>query len=160
MQDSRAIHELLSARPLPSVILVADQGITTDRGLMDRVIENLRQGATVILCGCFSTRATMGGFTRLFARLGLPWHWGSYHRVDVSINREAVGNPLAGKLPVKFNHKAVFLQGAERSSVWYSSSGEAAVVFTQVGKGKLGYIGDVNGEKGTTQIILAMAGLL
>ena len=37
--------------------------------------------------------------------------------------------------------------------------GESAVLLARVGKGKLGYIGDVKGEKGSEAVVLVMCGL-
>lgn len=57
----------------------------------------------------------------------------------------------------------MYVKGPDRSAMWYTeppSSTEAAAAFAKVGNGKLGYIGDVNGEKDTTPVVLAMCGLL
>lgn len=46
---------------------------------------------------------------------------------------------------------------------WYTeseTSDEATVVFAKVGLGRLGYIGDVNGEESSDTVVLAMCGLL
>jgi len=55
------------------------------------------------------------------------------------------------------------VKNVEESAVWYAETGfsnEAAVVFANVGSGKLGYVGDVNAEEGSDVVILAMCGLL
>ncbi len=76
-------------------------------------------------------------------------------------------------LPNKYSQKAVFLTNvASDDSVYRPSSdsvtqshvflpepanpNEAAVAFTKVGEGWLGYIGDVNNEQGSQAVILSM----
>lgn len=154
---------ILSQEPPPSIILVADAALTRRRKLWERVIDRLREGATVVLAGCFSSMATAGQFNRFFARVGLPWEQGSYHRTTVSLRRGVVGAHLASRLPSAYSLKAVFVKNVERSAAWYTPSetpAEAAVVFAEVGLGRLGYVGDVNGEKSSEAVVLAMCGLL
>lgn len=61
--------------------------------------------------------------------------------------------------------KALRLQGADLRDNWYKGtsgfdgSADTAVIFTQVGKGRLGYIGDVNAEEESDKVILTMLGL-
>jgi hypothetical protein len=101
-------------------------------------------------------------FNRLFARIGLPWKRGSYTRETVKLRDAAAGPQLKGRLPATYSQKALFVQNVTRSAVWYAqsdSSSEAAVVLAAVGQGKLGYIGDVNGEEETEDVVLAMCGL-
>jgi ribonuclease HI len=158
-----AALSMLSQEPPPSVILVADAALTRQKKVWERVIDRLREGATVVLAGCFSSMVNMGEFNRFFARLGLPWERGSYHRTTVSLRSGVVGDDLVSRLPSAYSVKAVFVENVARSAAWYSSSetsNEAAVVFAEVGLGKLGYIGDVNGEKTSEVVVLAMCGLL
>ncbi|KAH6962030.1 hypothetical protein BKA56DRAFT_647580 [Ilyonectria sp. MPI-CAGE-AT-0026] len=143
---------MLRHQPPPSVILVVDGALTRQR-----------KGATVVLAGCFSSMMTGGQFNRFFARLGLPWQRGSYHRTDVSLRSGVVDGHLTSRLPSSYSQKALFVKGIERSAAWYTeseTSNEAAVVFAKVGSGRLGYVGDVNGEEGSNLAVLAMCGLL
>ncbi len=158
-----AAFSMLSQEPPPSVILVIDGALTRRRKVWDRVIDRLREGATVVLAGCFSSMVSEGQFTRFFARLGLPWKRGSYHRTTVNLCRGVVDGHLTSRLPSTYSQKALFVRNVERSAAWYSSgdtSDEAAVVFAKIGLGKLGYIGDVNGEESSDLVVLAMCGLL
>ncbi|KAH6649480.1 hypothetical protein F5144DRAFT_607639 [Chaetomium tenue] len=154
---------MLNGEPPPSVILVTDGAITRQQKLCERVIDLLRGGTTVILAGCFSSMVTQGQFNRFFARLGLPWQRGSYQRESVELRPQVVGDRLAARLPSSYSQKALFVANVESSEVWYAereTSNEAAVVFSKVGAGKLGYVGDVNGEEGSEAVVLAMCGLL
>ncbi|KAL2132138.1 hypothetical protein VTI74DRAFT_4144 [Chaetomium olivicolor] len=159
---SAALSVLNQEHP-PTVILVADGAIARQRQVWKCVIDRLRGGATVVLAGCFSSMVTMGQFDRFFARLGLPWRRGSYHRETVKLRRHVVGARLANRLPAAYSQKALFVKNVDRSAVWYTeeeTSNEAAVVFAEVGSGRLGYVGDVNGEEGSDAVVLAMCGLL
>ncbi|VUC37584.1 unnamed protein product [Clonostachys rosea] len=64
---------MLDQEPRPSVILVTDGSLARQRKLWERIIDHLRDGATVILAGMFSSMVNEGEFNRFFARLGLPW---------------------------------------------------------------------------------------
>ncbi|KAM5341510.1 hypothetical protein ACJ41O_014541 [Fusarium nematophilum] len=147
----------------PSVILVVDGALTRQRRVWECVIDRLREGATVVLAGCFSNMVNEGEFNRFFARVGLPWQRGSYHWTTVSLHRDAVDGYLASQLPSAYSQKALFARNVEISASWYTeggASGETAVAFAKVGSGRLGYIGDVNGEEGSDKVVLAMCGLL
>lgn len=158
-----AAISLLSGHSSPSVILVADGALTRHTRIWERVIDHLRGGAVVVLAGLFSSMVNRGQFDRFFAKLGLSWEQGSYHRTTVSLQRGIVGGNLTRLLPSEYCPKAVFVKNVGRSATWYASgdsSSEAAVVFADVGNGKLGYAGDVNGEESSNTVILAMCGLL
>jgi ribonuclease HI len=155
---------ILDQEPPPSVILLFDTAVTHQRNVLERVIDRLREGATVVLTGGFSSLATEGEFNRFFAKLGLSWERGSYTRTTVSLRSNAVSSRyLTSHLRSSCSQKAVFVKNVERSAAWYTSSdgsGEAAVALTNVGNGKLGYIGDVNEEEPSNMVVLAMCGLL
>jgi ribonuclease HI len=161
-----AAIEALSAEVPPSIILAADGAITRNKKVRERVIDCLHRGATVVLCGCFSSTVTEGEFNRFFASLGLPWVRGGYERVTVTLKPDIVGQDLAVRLPSSYSTKAQFAAGVVNSATWYTSKegwesrNQAAVAFINVGQGKLGYIGDVNGENESTVVVLAMCDLL
>jgi ribonuclease HI len=158
-----AALSILDQVPVPSVILIADSALTRRSKVWERVIDRLREGATVVVAGSFSSMVSTGQFNRFFARLGLSWEMGSYQRETVSLCTGVVSSNLIEHLPSAYSLKAVFVKKVERSAIWYASSSnsdEAAVVFTQVGKGRLGYIGDVNSQEDSDRIVLAMCGIL
>ncbi|KAI6352124.1 hypothetical protein MCOR25_009540 [Pyricularia grisea] len=152
----------LNQSPPPSVILVADGAITRQRKLFERVIDLLRGGATVVLAGCFSSFVNSGELDRTFATIGLPWTGGPYTRENVKLRSSAVPGEIVGRLPSAYTQKALFLSKVEEADKWYGRDGnhaEAAVAFARVGHGKLGYVGDVNGEDESDTVIMAMCGL-
>ncbi|KAK0746074.1 hypothetical protein B0T18DRAFT_438143 [Schizothecium vesticola] len=158
-----AAIRMLSFENRPSTILITDAAITRQRHVFERVADCLFQGTTVLLCGFFNSMVHVDEFRCFFAKLGLPWTRGSYHRTTVSMRRGVIGDPLASRLPTSYSQKAVFVKNIDRSAAWYAeheSSDEAAVAFARVGQGMLGYIGDVNGEEMSTSVVMAMCGLL
>ncbi|KAK6223968.1 hypothetical protein LQW54_000114 [Pestalotiopsis sp. IQ-011] len=150
---------LLNQEPAPSVILIFDGAVASLTKVWERIIDRLRGGATVIMAGGFSSFVNVGQFNRLFMKVGLPWKQGSYHRSTVSLRRQAVPSHLVGQLPATDNQKALFVQGVERSAIWYAeseASTEGAVAVAKVGKGRLAYLGDVNGEEASVAVISAL----
>ncbi|KAI1321701.1 hypothetical protein F5Y16DRAFT_416735 [Xylariaceae sp. FL0255] len=151
----------LTQSPPPSIILVTDAGVAHHMKVWERVIDCLRGGSTVVLAGCFSSFVNEGQFNRCFTKIGLPWKRGGYYRTDVSLRPGAVDDRLKTQLLPAYSQQCLYVQGVAGSDVWYAGHrDEAAVVFTKVGNGKLGYVGDVNGEKGSEVVVLAMLGLL
>lgn len=161
-----AAFQFLNQSPPPSVILITDGGIArkNQKKLWQRVIDHLRGGATVVLAGCFSSMLNTSEFDRFFALANVPWRRGSYYRTDVKLSRPAVPADIAEKLPASYSQKAQYIRNVEFPSRWYSETeridAEAAVAFGQVDSGFLGYVGDVNPEKGSESVVLAMCGLL
>ncbi|KAK0719115.1 hypothetical protein B0H67DRAFT_642499 [Lasiosphaeris hirsuta] len=150
-----ATLRMLNQEPAPAVILVADGAVTRQKKVRERVIDRLREGATVALAGCFSSTVSRGGFNSFFASLGLPWQQGSYYRTTVSLCLGATSAMVANRLPASYSQKALFVKNIEGSAAWYTEmefSNEAAVACTKVGLGSLGYVGDVNGEMESDEV--------
>jgi len=81
------------------------------------------------------------------------------------------------ELDKEYSQKALYVRGAPRTAALYVTLPEsrvesrvfaptsahdphqAAAVFQPYGKGYVGYLGDVNGEEGTSKAILALCGL-
>ncbi|KAK3326035.1 hypothetical protein B0H66DRAFT_573661 [Apodospora peruviana] len=154
----------LTQQPTPTVILVTDGAITRNKRAFDAVVDHLRKGSTAILACSFSSWVTLGEFNRFFIKLGLPWRRGPYYRTTFRLRPGASGAvPGAARLPASYSPKALLVSNVERSAAWYTeeaNSREAAVAWTKVGSGHLGYVGDVNGEDGSYNVVMAMCGLL
>ena len=154
---------MLNQEPPPTVILAVDGALTRQRKVLERVIDRLRNGATVVLAGCFSSIVNQGQFDRLFATIGLPWKRGSYYRTTANLHHDVVGSRLASQLPSAYSQKALYVKNVDKSATWYTPEGnpdEAAAVFARVGSGGLGYVGDCNAEDSSNTVVLAMCGLL
>jgi hypothetical protein len=105
--------------------------------------------------GLFSNFVRPNDIGPFFAKAGLQWSVGNYHHVNVSFNSDA----LEATLPVAYSLKAQFLRGVDASAILYGFDGEAAIAFGQFGEGRIGYVGDVNAEEGTSAALIAMCGL-
>lgn len=164
VSDCQTALAELSRTPLSTVILAADGAITRHQAVREKVLDRLHAGATVILAGQFSSLVNDGQFDRLMSNLGLPWKRGNYERSNLRLWRNAVGNAaLCEKLPPVYSAKAVFLRNVAPTGAWYTSEhdqGQVAVALARVGQGRLGYVGDVNGEILSNDVVLALCGLL
>jgi hypothetical protein len=162
----------------PKAVFLTDGALTTAKhaSLWDAVLQYARNGGTVICMGWFSSSVAFPDFKTFFAKAGLPWEGSSYVRCNTSLNRDHIPRNLDVSLEPIYSQKAVSLKGVDPSSAWYnptSGSTTQSMVFApeavditncpvamaSVGQGKLGYVGDVNGERGSTLVVLAMSGL-
>jgi ribonuclease HI len=143
----------------PAMILIADAAIARHREVWERTIDHMRNGATVVAAGCFSSMATTGEFQRLFTIAGLPWRRGSYHRADTRLQPRIIDEHLTSCLPISLYEKFIFVADLKQSEAWYDDQDtpdQAAVAFTKVGSGRLGYIGSVNTDQSSVRIASAM----
>ncbi|KAF9279100.1 hypothetical protein BGZ68_008139 [Mortierella alpina] len=179
-KDSTTATRLLSQLPKPVAVLITDEALTlpSNSAVWDAVLEYVRNGGTAVVMGLFPSFVEPDRIKPFFARAGLPWAAGSYNRTTLALNRAVVGEASVSKLPQSYSQKAVFVKNVESEHMWYqtdSSSvvqskvfaptsahkpGETAVAMATVGSGKLGYVGDVNAEDGSTAVVLAMCGFL
>ncbi|TBU44822.1 TPR-like protein [Dichomitus squalens] len=128
----------------------------------------------------YSNRIKPVHFRPFLARWGVPWDHGSYFRTTTALNPAGIPAPLEehALLP-SVSMKSLHVKGAPRAHAVYLPtagshieshvfapdrlSGEEAeespAVLASVGQGYLGYVGDVNGEKGSTCLILEMCGV-
>ena len=85
----------------------------------------------------------------------LPWTQGNYERSETKLNRKCTSIPREtfGKLPSSNNIKAVYLDGVDDKHNLYKNQRSSAVAFAPFGKGRVGFIGDVNSEKNSLEII-------
>jgi hypothetical protein len=106
----------------------------------------------------------------------LPWLFGEYFRTTVRLNSNAQRVPPHG-LPSEYSQKAVFLKNVVPDAARYLPSessvleslifavdpiknqDQTLVAFIAVGAGWLGYVEDVNSEKESDAVIMAMCGL-
>ncbi|RMZ85141.1 hypothetical protein DV738_g37, partial [Chaetothyriales sp. CBS 135597] len=177
--NTRQALDLLYGDIKPKAILVTDANIATPRNriVSEMLVEFAQNGGTVVHGGSFSSMIRPPDFNRLLEKTwNLPWKFGSYHRTIVALNKVADGIPPGVKLPSSYSQKAVFLTNVNKNAAWYLPTedsvvdsavfapnpvptNETPIVFAKVGKGWLGYIGDVNAEEGSDAVVLAMLGL-
>ncbi|KAF9566418.1 hypothetical protein EC968_003762 [Mortierella alpina] len=179
-ENSASAMRLLSQSPGPSAVLITDEALTRpqNRAVWDAVLEYVRGGGTAIVMGLFPSFVEPDNIKPFFARAGLNWEAGSYHRTTLALNTTVVDAASARKLPQSYSQKAVFVSNVAPENMWYKTdagsvvqsavfaptsahrTGETAVAMATIGSGKLGYVGDVNAEAGSNAVVLAMCGLL
>ncbi|KAI4865392.1 hypothetical protein F4820DRAFT_420307 [Hypoxylon rubiginosum] len=179
VKKAESAIRLLSEDPRPAAVLITDEALTLKENarVWEAVLQYVRQGGTSVAMGHFSSFVKPNKMKPFFSKAGLPWESAAYHRTTVVLNREAVGDSLAAHLPPKYSQKALFIKNVVPADAWYVTDedsvieshvfaptgahvvGESPVVLARVENGKLGYMGDVNAEAGSTDVVLAMCGL-
>ncbi|KAL6924026.1 hypothetical protein FSST1_001300 [Fusarium sambucinum] len=160
--SSQYALECLCGPSPPSMIIISDATVTRHRQVLERIIDRVRDGATVVLSGTFANMATTGEISRIFTIFGLPWKRGNYQGSELKLSTGIVDENLTGNLPRKMHIKTSLVKGVEPSMSWYTDpdiAGEAAVAFVKVGSGRLGYIGYTDYSE-NAKIARAMFGLI
>ncbi|KAI9803649.1 MAG: hypothetical protein M1833_000561 [Piccolia ochrophora] len=162
----------------PTAVIVTDCALTNRKysAVLKKVDAYVCMGGTVIFCGDFASSVRPDDLARFFSKWGLEWKPGSYQRTTTHLNRlvQLVPHPY---LPAAYSQKAVFLKGVAPQARLYIPTVESwteshvfpqepvkdleetPVAFQTIGKGRLGYIGDVNAEIGSHAVVRAMCGL-
>lgn len=172
-----AIRRLSEGTP-PMAVLVTDEALANDENsrVWEAVLQYVRQGGRCVVMGHFASFVPQLKIKPFFEKAGLEWEVGSYTKETCVINKEAVEHGLAVLLPASYTQQAVFVKNVALEEAWFATEegesvvrvrppksaetkGEAPIALAQVGEGKLGYVGDVNGEQGSDAVILAMCGL-
>lgn len=167
-----------NSHPKPAAILSADESLTvsTRMSLVHDALGYVRGGGVLIFMGIFSSFARPPDIKTLFSSLDLPWKSGSYHRSTFKLNSEMTHFDKS-VLAASYSQKALHLANVNFDDAVYLPTNDSVVesmvfqprpvndqtetpaAFTKVGEGKIGYVGDVNNEDGTTPLILGMCGL-
>jgi hypothetical protein len=153
-----------------------------------KVVSYVRNGGLAIIGLHFPSFARPSDINNLFGSsgFGLPWKSGDYHRTTFQLNPECVlpghddadadANAMSLPFPGPYSmktlhikdarpHEKIFIPEPEatvQSHVFapgYVDQSQAAVAGARVGKGYLAYCGDVNGEEGSDEVILALCGI-
>ncbi|KAG5205997.1 Transcription factor [Trichophyton interdigitale] len=163
----------------PDAIFATDAALlkTKYATVLEKVISYVRRGGTIVFGATFSSFAKPDHLNRFFEfSWGLPWKAGSYHRTTVHVNTNCQGLSME-RLQTSYSQKALYLKNVPPESRLYAADEEstveshvfypepindltqAAIVFAPYESGRIGYIGDVNGEDGSHAVILAMCKL-
>ncbi|KAK7219145.1 hypothetical protein V2G26_007148 [Clonostachys chloroleuca] len=117
-KEPAAALDLLQQSPAPSAVLITDAALTqrsSDTRVWEAILSYVRQGGTAIAMGHFSSFAKPNDIESFFAKAGLTWQVGAYHRTDVALNCE-LATTLAPDLSARYSLKALFLKGRGTSS--------------------------------------------
>ncbi|KJZ79536.1 hypothetical protein HIM_01005 [Hirsutella minnesotensis 3608] len=174
-EDAPTAVGLLAEHPLPSAVLVTDEGLTLRENahVWNNILDYVRLGGTAVVMGLFASFVEPIDIQLFFACAGLDWDVGSYGRTTTELDRAAVGAALASKLPPRYSQRALSLRNLAPNEAWYRHTDEevhsddedipiweeSPVVMARVGHGRLGFVGDLEAEPESGTVILAMCGL-
>ncbi|KAF8955564.1 hypothetical protein BDZ97DRAFT_2080546 [Flammula alnicola] len=169
----------LLASPNIHGVYVVDEGISnpSNANVLANVADYVKAGGLVAFGGMFPADIDKEDVPRVFTAFGLPWTGGSYCKSEAQLNlhhETAAKNPT---LSDAFYLNAVHLRGFHAEDLFYEQyfdenetdpnfeppggdAWEAPILRTHVGKGRLGYIGDVSAQPESTSILLAMLDLM
>ncbi|KAL6301888.1 hypothetical protein BKA93DRAFT_442434 [Sparassis latifolia] len=166
----------LSTAPHPKAIIVTDAGVTERKNnkVLAKLVEYVTSGGTIIFACQFSSFVRPVDMNSMFQKSwNLPWNAGSYHRTTFALNSSVKGLGLDG-LASEYSMKAVHLRNvALHASVYLPTSesciqslvfapspvgrlNETPVAFASFGNGYIGYVGDVNAEENSSNVVIAM----
>lgn len=149
--------------------------LVNDRAAAPLLAPLLARGGTALFCGLFSSFTDMNQFAACFQSLGLPWRPGAYYRTDLHPTPAAESRlaRFRDDLPEQYNAKALLATSVAPADRIYApsedsytqsmvfapesaDSNQAAVALGRASGGWVGYVGDVNGEEETSDIILTI----
>ncbi|KAI9065683.1 TPR-like protein [Trametes sanguinea] len=152
----------------PRAVIACDAAVTRAEYLEvhHHLVEYVRAGGTAIYAGALSSMISSYAMESIFkVAWGLPWSKGTYHR-ETYVQNERVKSIDHKQLEKSYSMKAHCVSNVSPEHALYvaqyevrklrQGQVEAAVAFAPVGKGRLGYVGDVNGEFATTAVVIAM----
>ncbi|KAJ3506954.1 hypothetical protein NLJ89_g6573 [Agrocybe chaxingu] len=146
--------------------------------LLDKIVQYVKDGGAFVAGGSFSSFVRPPDFPVFTKAFGLDWTYGSYHRTTFALNP---ANEIVKRNPSlvpAYSMKALHAGNIQREHALYGPTdesriqsmvfaptritdhSEAPAVCAHVGRGLFSFLGDVNGENGSTNTILAMLGLL
>ncbi|KAI8966521.1 hypothetical protein F5Y11DRAFT_364184 [Daldinia sp. FL1419] len=172
--------QLLSEHPSARAIWIVDPDIVTPehKNLSNKVVDYVRNGGTVILGGFFSMGVVPPDFDKWMKDVwGLPWRFGQYVTTTVVFQSSAVGprDFWRDELAAAYSQKGVFLKNVSPADSWYASppgstsesrvfgpspvGAQTSIAFGRVGRGWLGWTGDIHNQEETAAAVRAMMGL-
>ncbi|CAG8687007.1 3153_t:CDS:1, partial [Acaulospora colombiana] len=176
---------LLNSAQFAAVLILTSLHTQTYPALTKALVSYATEkGGTVIAGFMFPSFMNMTQFKQFFKQFGKNWTGGSYERRDFIRNDEdkskqgqssptaiqELGRRTVDPLPKTYSMKALHANGVTREEAIYLNERfrkptknegelEAPIAFASVGKGWLGYLGDVNIEGPTQLVAKAMLGL-
>uniref|UniRef100_A0A8H7TR56 Uncharacterized protein n=1 Tax=Bionectria ochroleuca TaxID=29856 RepID=A0A8H7TR56_BIOOC len=108
-REQAATLDLLQQSPAPSAVLITDAALTqrsSDTHVLEAILSYVRQGGTAIAIGPFQQLCQTQRYRAFFAKAGLTWQVGAYHRTDVAFNSE-LAITLAPDLSARYSLKAL-----------------------------------------------------
>ena len=165
---SGAMQHLSEPQGKHTAVILTDAAILENEyvAIQKRLVDYVKAGGTVILGLLLPSFAQMDKLEKFFkVRWGLSWKPDVYTRATVSLNLRAspeILTRIASSLPCRFSMKALHLSGTKVVDRVYTSDAgdtQSSAILAKYGAGFLGWVGDVNTEHGTTELLLALCGL-
>jgi hypothetical protein len=165
---SSAMQQLSKSHEEFSAVIVTDPAVMEDKfiAVQQKLVHYADAGGTVVLGFFYTSLAERDKLNRFFEKTwALNWKYGAYSQWMFALNRRAnpsFMNRRGPNLPNQYSMKAVHLSKTNpEDRIYLSSPGNAhsPAVFANYGAGFLGWIGDVNTEIGTTELLLTMCGI-
>ncbi|KAK0458618.1 uncharacterized protein EV420DRAFT_1543418 [Desarmillaria tabescens] len=144
-------------------VFVTDPGVTHKKhnSVLTKLIEYTKAGGLVAIGGLFSTFVSFVEMDRFWSKWGQSWKMGSYHRETFFRNANNATVQVNPSLANHYSMKAVYLKNVSPSAaIAVAGKLKAPAIHTKLGSGYLGYLGDVNAEESSTNVLLSMLGLL
>lgn len=160
-------------------VYIADGGILSHENssvLLPLLASYVKAGGTVLAGGLFPISMNIPNSKAFFSAFGLTWEMGWYGRAVYEVVATSELGKKNPELADVYGMKAVHLKGinldvpvyirlpdeddTDEDSERANDPFDAPAVRARVGKGSVGYIGDVNGEDDTASVVLAMFGLI
>ncbi|XP_037044210.1 uncharacterized protein LOC119080092 [Bradysia coprophila] len=156
-----------------SVLLCVNEFITKKPSL-HQIIKEFAMGGGLVIFGClFSSFTTPVDIDAMFENLGVPWKNADYYRttfgitemgkmllhgLDVEETYSAKALQLSQVLPEQMLYKPV--ENAKTQSLVFAQAPAnpnlALAAFMKIGSGAIAYIGDVNAERGSDRLTVAL----
>ncbi|CZT04072.1 uncharacterized protein RCO7_05669 [Rhynchosporium graminicola] len=165
----------------PKAIIATDEGLAKpeNAAFIPRLLSYLQNGGVVIFGLHFPNFVTDVMFENLFkGSFDLAWKRGDYQRGTFEVNDfyTLPRGVAPSSLPSAYSMKALHVRdakpqerilvpvaGSKTQSMVFAPSdvdrSQAAVVGARIGNGYLAYVGDVNGEEESDDVILVLCGL-
>ncbi|RDI87296.1 hypothetical protein Vi05172_g2939 [Venturia inaequalis] len=157
----------------PIAVLITDPGVVqpSNAVVLDLVKAYVQAGGIAVFMANFSSFMRPEDMDKLWKdQWGLNWKMAAYHRTDLHLNR-ATPSLSPNSLEPSYSQKAVFLEGVSPENALYLPSPQSRTqslvfpaepveqdqtpaAFIKRGNGWLGYLGDVNNERGTQKVVL------
>lgn len=167
-----------TSSPPPEFILSVDGSLTshTHSSLVEEALSYVRAGGSLLFMGHFPSSTHPFDIANLFSRFDLRWASGDYHRTTVELN-PSVTHFDTSQCVESYSLKALHLRHVANKDAIYlptEFSRVESVVFSpepvgdltqtpaalaEFGRGKVGYIGDVNNEAGTMLLVMVICGI-
>ena len=174
-ETSSQARRYLTSTTRPHAVIVTDNAVTLPkyRDVLQLLVDYAAAGGTVVYAGMFSSFTIHPDIEFMFkSAWGLPWRPCAYTRETIAVNPLIKGlhvNMLVPRYSMKATYlgdvapsDAVYLELPQIRKLTKSTAGQSSATcktpaaFAAIGRGRVGYVGDVNGEKDTTSLILAM----